>query len=83
MILGNWQSQIKGYKQNFCINRSSVYTEVLLIIRPHQLVTSYSYEITLIASTRALARLRARFASIICLLPSAFLTLASAILRVC
>jgi len=41
------------------------------------------YEIILIASTRVLARLRARFASIVCLFPSAFLKLASAISRVC
>ena len=42
-----------------------------------------SYEIILIASTRVLARLRARFASIVCLLPSALLKFASAISRVC
>ncbi|KAK7236664.1 hypothetical protein RIF29_45378 [Crotalaria pallida] len=41
------------------------------------------YEIILIASTRVLARLRARFASIVFLLPSALLKLASAISRVC
>ena len=42
-----------------------------------------SYEVTLITSTHVLAHLRARFASIICLLPSVFLKLASAISRVC
>lgn len=41
-----------------------------------------SYEIALTASTLVLARRRARFASIICLFPSAFLKLASAISRV-
>ena len=40
------------------------------------------YEIALIASTRVLARRRARFASIVCLFPSAFLKLTSAISRV-
>lgn len=42
-----------------------------------------AYEIALTASTLVLARRRARFASIICLFPSAFLKLASAISRVC
>ena len=41
-----------------------------------------SYEIALTASTLVLARRRARFASIICLFPSAFLKLTSASSRV-
>lgn len=41
-----------------------------------------SYEITLITSTHVLPRLRARFASIVCLLLSVFYKLASVISRV-
>lgn len=63
--------QNKVYKQKFCL-----YT-LFCLFGPDQLV------MTLIASTRVLARRRAKFASIVCLLPSAFLKLVSAISRVC
>lgn len=66
--------QLSESKQNMLSNK-----ELLLIIPMHQLVA----EITLIASIRVLARLRARFASIACLLPSALLKLASAFSRAC
>lgn len=75
-ILLDWIHSEESNQNRVCFRNRTFFDD-------SKALTITSYETTLTASILVLARRRARFASIICLFPSAFLKLASAISRVC